>query len=29
MVLMFVIGPGNIGWMFALGTVMAIEKNMP
>ncbi len=29
MLLMFVIGAGNIGWMMALGTVMAIEKNMP
>lgn len=29
MLLMFAIGVGNIGWMLALGTVMAIEKNMP
>jgi predicted metal-binding membrane protein len=26
---MFVVGMGNIGWMLALGTVMAVEKNMP
>ena len=29
MLLMFVVGAGNIGWMLVLGTVMAIEKNMP
>ncbi|VVB87724.1 Uncharacterised protein [uncultured archaeon] len=29
MLLMFVVSAGNIGWMLALGTVMAVEKNMP
>lgn len=29
MLLMFVIGMGNLGWMLVLGTVMAVEKNMP
>jgi predicted metal-binding membrane protein len=29
MLLMFGVGVGNIGWMLALGVVMAIEKNMP
>lgn len=29
MLLMFVVGMGSIGWMLALGTVMAVEKNMP
>ncbi len=29
MLLMFAIGMGNIGWMLVLGTVMAVEKNMP
>lgn len=29
MLLMFVVGVGNLGWMLALSTVMAIEKNMP
>ena len=29
MLLMFAVGAGNIGWMLVLGTVMAIEKNMP
>ena len=29
MLLMFTVGVGNIGWMLVLGTVMAIEKNMP
>ena len=29
MLLMFVVGTGSIGWMLALGAVMAIEKNMP
>jgi predicted metal-binding membrane protein len=28
MLLMFVVGVGNIGWMLALGAVMAVEKNM-
>jgi len=28
MLLMFVVGIGNVGWMLALATVMAIEKNM-
>jgi predicted metal-binding membrane protein len=28
MLLMFAVGSGNVGWMLALGTVMAIEKNM-
>jgi predicted metal-binding membrane protein len=23
------VGVGNIGWMVALGAVMAVEKNMP
>ncbi|MBV8915588.1 MAG: DUF2182 domain-containing protein [Acetobacteraceae bacterium] len=27
MLLMFVIGAGNLGWMLALGAVMALEKN--
>jgi len=27
MLLMFVVGVGNLGWMLALGAVMAIEKN--
>lgn len=27
MLLMFVVGTGNVGWMLALGTLMAIEKN--
>jgi predicted metal-binding membrane protein len=27
--LMFVVGAGNLGWMLLLGTVMAVEKNMP
>jgi predicted metal-binding membrane protein len=27
MLLMFVVGTGNVGWMLALGIVMAIEKN--
>jgi predicted metal-binding membrane protein len=25
---MFVVGTGSVGWMLALGTVMAIEKNV-
>jgi predicted metal-binding membrane protein len=29
MLLMFGVGVGNIGWMLALGVVMAVEKNMP
>jgi predicted metal-binding membrane protein len=29
MLLMFGVGIGNIGWMLALGAVMAVEKNMP
>jgi predicted metal-binding membrane protein len=29
MLLMFVVGTGNIGWMLALGGVMAAEKNLP
>jgi predicted metal-binding membrane protein len=29
MLLMFVVGLGNIGWMLVLGAVMAAEKNMP
>jgi predicted metal-binding membrane protein len=29
MLLMFAVGVGNLGWMLALGTVMAIEKNLP
>ena len=29
MLLMFGVGAGNIGWMLLLGSVMAIEKNMP
>ena len=29
MLLMFVVGTGNVGWMLALGTLMAVEKNMP
>jgi predicted metal-binding membrane protein len=29
MLLMFAIGVGNLGWMFALGAVMATEKNLP
>ena len=29
MLLMFVVGMGNIGWMLALGALMAIEKNVP
>jgi predicted metal-binding membrane protein len=27
MLLMFVVGTGNVGWMLALGAVMGIEKN--
>ncbi len=29
MLLMFVVGMGNLGWMLLLGAVMAIEKNAP
>lgn len=29
MLLMFAVGSGNLGWMLALGTVMAAEKNFP
>jgi predicted metal-binding membrane protein len=29
MLVMFVVGIGNIGWMLALAAVMAAEKNMP
>ena len=29
MLLMFVLGTANIGWMLALGAVMAAEKNLP
>jgi predicted metal-binding membrane protein len=28
MMLMFVVGVGNIGWMFILGAIMAVEKNV-
>ena len=29
MMLMFVVGVGNVAWMLVLGSVMAVEKNMP
>jgi predicted metal-binding membrane protein len=29
MLLMFAVGVGNLGWMLALGAVMAAEKNLP
>jgi len=29
MLLMFAVGTGSVGWMLALGAVMAIEKNAP
>ena len=29
MLLMFAVGAGSVGWMLVLGTLMAIEKNMP
>jgi predicted metal-binding membrane protein len=29
MLLMFVVGVGNLGWMLVLGALMAIEKNLP
>ena len=28
MLLMFAVGTGTLGWMLALGTIMAIEKNV-
>ena len=28
MLLMFAVGIGNVGWMLALGALMAMEKNM-
>ena len=28
MLLMFAVGAGNLGWMLALGVVMAVEKNL-
>jgi predicted metal-binding membrane protein len=28
MLLMFAVGTGNVGWMLALGVVMAVEKNL-
>jgi len=28
MLLMFAIGAGSLGWMLALGVVMAVEKNV-
>ena len=28
MLIMFVVGMGNVGWMLAIGAVMAIEKNL-
>jgi predicted metal-binding membrane protein len=28
MLLMFVVGTGSVGWMLALGAVMAVEKNV-
>jgi predicted metal-binding membrane protein len=27
MLLMFVVGSGNVGWMLVLGAVMGVEKN--
>jgi predicted metal-binding membrane protein len=27
MLLLFVVGTGNLGWMLALGALMALEKN--
>jgi predicted metal-binding membrane protein len=27
LLLVFVVGTGSVGWMLAIGTVMAIEKN--
>jgi predicted metal-binding membrane protein len=29
MLLMFAVGTGNLGWMFVLGALMALEKNLP
>ena len=29
MLLMFVVGTASVGWMLAIGAVMAVEKNMP
>lgn len=29
MLMMFVVGTGNVGWMLLLGAVMAAEKNLP
>ncbi len=29
MLLMFAVGAGNLGWMFILGALMALEKNVP
>ena len=29
MLLMFVVGTGNVGWMLVFGAIMAVEKNMP
>jgi predicted metal-binding membrane protein len=29
MLLMFVVGTGNVDWMLALGAIMAVEKNIP
>lgn len=29
MLVMFAVGAGNLGWMLALGGVMAVEKNVP
>jgi predicted metal-binding membrane protein len=29
MLLMFVVGTGNVGWMMLLGAIMAVEKNLP
>lgn len=29
MLMMFGVGVGNLGWMLAIGAVMAVEKNMP
>jgi len=29
MLMMFVVGSGNIGWMLVLGAIMAVEKNLP
>jgi predicted metal-binding membrane protein len=29
MLLMFAVGVGSLGWMLALGAVMAAEKNLP